>query len=258
MWLRSVWSQSRHFCLCMIFLTCEFWWWMMVNGCSDHVLHSAHFEVAIWHKPVLLHSSANSVPMPTQKPETARCCETCPGFIWFLSGCKWFFVHFLFFIVCFLCVSQEKCGAVAGPSEWDEELAAWRLFHNLDQSCVGRGGGRAFTKRRHSRHHPILFITLVRSCAQVFLPEKIRLSEHGQGTCFSTCGIYVPWFDVFLVFWFCWHLFLHFLLHIITTYCNISQGQLMDSLGSGWAKSPGRRPFGVWLHISDPYRCITL
>jgi hypothetical protein len=56
---------------------------MLVNGCSDHFLHSARFEVAIWHKPVLLHPSANfvTVAMPTQKPEAARCCETRPDFI---------------------------------------------------------------------------------------------------------------------------------------------------------------------------------
>ena len=63
---------------------------MDVNGCSDHFLHSARFEVAIWHKPVFLHPSANfvTVAMPTQKPEAARCCETRPDFICFLSGRK--------------------------------------------------------------------------------------------------------------------------------------------------------------------------
>lgn len=171
------------------------WMWM------DAViifLHSARFEVAIWHKPALLHPSANfvTVAMPTPKPEAARCCEARPDFIWFLSGRKWLNCFFIDFFV-----SPRKNAAMLrvlrnGTKNWRHGGSSTILI-NL---CREGGAGRS-QKSRLSRHHPILFNNLVRSCAQVFLHEKIHLSEHGQGTCFSTCGIYVPWFDVFLHVW---------------------------------------------------------
>ena len=104
---------------------------MLVNGCewmqwSFFAFRS--FEVAIWHKPVLLHPSANfvTVAMPTQKPEAARCCETRPDFIWFLSGRKWLNC---FFIVCFFCfLLCWEHGSTSKYDNLDPLLRAYALF----------------------------------------------------------------------------------------------------------------------------------